>query len=84
MTDIGKIHSYDCDKGIGMISPIKGGEPLPFVRAELRNQLHDPKAADLYSYETRTAEDGNIRATALWRTSDRSPHDPHRGHYRGR
>ncbi|MCM8557993.1 cold-shock protein [Sphingomicrobium sediminis] len=80
MTDIGKIHSYDCDKGIGMISPVKGGEALPFVKAELRDQLHDPKAEDRYSYETGTAENGDIRAVKLWRANDRSPQNPHRGH----
>ena len=65
MTHYGKIHSYDADKGAGMITPDKGGDALPFAKADLQQQAEEPKADQRYGYETKQGEGGTAHAINL-------------------
>lgn len=65
MTHFGKIKSYDTDKGRGMISPEKGGEPLAFVKADLQQEASEPKQGERFGYETRQVDGGKPQATKL-------------------
>lgn len=65
MTHYGKIHSYDAAKGAGMITPEKGGDALPFAKADLQQQAEVPKADERYGYETKQLDGGKSCATHL-------------------
>ncbi len=65
MTNYGKIHSYDAAKGAGMITPEKGGDALPFNKADLQQQAQVPKAEQRYGYETKQADGGKSHAINL-------------------
>ena len=65
MTQYGKIHSYDTAKGAGMITPEKGGDALPFHKADLQQQAEVPKADQRYGYETKQVDGGKAHAINL-------------------
>ena len=65
MTHYGKIHSYDTAKGAGMITPEKGGDALPFNKADLQQQAEVPKADQRYGYETKQVDGGKAHAINL-------------------
>lgn len=65
MTQYGKIHSYDAAKGAGMIKPEKGGDALPFAKADLQQQAQVPKAEQRYGYETKQGDGGKAHAINL-------------------
>lgn len=65
MTNYGKIKSYDADKGAGMITPEKGGDALPFHKADLQQQAEVPKADQRFGYETKQGEGGKSQAINL-------------------
>lgn len=65
MTHYGKIHSYDATKGAGMITPEKGGDALPFAKADLQQQAEVPKVDQRYGYETKQGEGGKSHAISL-------------------
>lgn len=65
MTQYGKIHSYDAAKGAGMIKPEKGGDALPFAKADLQMQAEVPKADQRFGYDTKQGEGGKSHATNL-------------------
>ena len=65
MTQYGKIHSYDTNKGAGMIKPDKGGDALPFQKADLQQQAEVPMADQRYGYDTRQGDGGKSRAINL-------------------
>ena len=65
MTSYGKIKSYDSNAGIGMITPEKGGDALPFDKADLQQQAQVPRADQRYGYDTRQVDGGKPRATNL-------------------
>lgn len=65
MTQYGKIHSYDTAKGAGMIKPEKGGDALPFAKADLQQQAEVPKADQRFGYETKQGEGGKSHAINL-------------------
>ena len=65
MTQYGKIHSYDAAKGAGMIKPEKGGDALPFAKADLQQQAEVPKADQRFGYDTKQGEGGKSHAINL-------------------
>lgn len=65
MTNYGKIKSYDSNKGAGMITPEKGGEPMAFVKADLQQQGQEPKVDERYGYETSKTDGGKMKAINL-------------------
>jgi cold shock protein len=65
MTQYGKIHSYDTAKGAGMIKPEKGGDALPFQKADLQQQAEVPKADQRYGYDTKQDNGGKAHAINL-------------------
>ncbi len=65
MTHYGKIKSYDTGKGAGMITPDKGGDALPFNKADLQQQAEVPKADQRYGYETKQVDGGKPQAINL-------------------
>lgn len=65
MTMHGQIKSYDSTKGVGTITPEKGGEALAFVRADLQEESQEPKANQRYSYETTQVDGGKTSAVNL-------------------
>ncbi len=65
MAHSGKIKSYDNNKGSGMITPEKGGDALPFNKADLQQEGQEPKADQRYSYETKQVDGGKSHATNL-------------------
>ncbi|MHA6333846.1 cold-shock protein [Qipengyuania sp. CAU 1752] len=65
MTHYGKIKSYDTCKGAGTITPEKGGEPLPFVKADLQQEAQEPKVDQRYGYETKQVDGGKQQAMNL-------------------
>lgn len=65
MAHYGKIKSYDTTKGAGMITPDKGGDALPFNKADLQQQAEVPRADQRYGYETKQGEGGKSHAINL-------------------
>ena len=65
MAHTGKIKSYDATKGTGLITPEKGGNALPFNKADLQQQGREPRAGQAYAYETREVNGGKVHATSL-------------------
>lgn len=65
MSHFGKIKSYDTDKGTGMITPDKGGDALPFAKADLQQQAEVPKTDQRYGYETKQVDGGTAHAINL-------------------
>lgn len=65
MAHTGKIKSYDAAKGSGMITPEKGGDPLPFNKSDLQQQAQEPREGQAYGYETREVNGGKVHATSL-------------------
>ena len=65
MTNYGKIKSYDEGKGAGMITPEKGGDALPFHKADLQQQAEVPKTDQRYGYETKQGDGGKAHAINL-------------------
>ena len=65
MTQYGKIHSYDAAKGAGMIKPEKGGDALPFAKADLQQEAEMPKADQRFGYDTKQGEGGKSHAINL-------------------
>ena len=65
MTHFGKIKSYDDGKGTGTITPEKGGDALPFKKADLQQQAQQPMVDQRYGYETAEVDGGKKRAVNL-------------------
>ena len=65
MGHMGQIKSYDANKGAGTIMPEKGGNALPFKKADLQQQAQEPKVDDRYEYETSEVDGGHKRAVNL-------------------
>ncbi|QUL39133.1 cold-shock protein [Erythrobacter sp. JK5] len=65
MTHFGKIKSYDSNKGVGTITPEKGGDALPFGKSDLQQQAQEPKVEQRYGYETSEVDGGKKRAVNL-------------------
>lgn len=65
MTEFGNIKWYDTAKGTGTISPEKGGDVLPFAKADLQQQAEVPLKDQRYGYETQSGDDGKRRAVKL-------------------
>jgi CspA family cold shock protein len=65
MAHTGKIKSYDAAKGSGMITPEKGGDALPFNKADLQQQAQEPRSGQSFEYETRQVDGGPVFATSL-------------------
>lgn len=65
MTHYGKIKSYDSVKGEGMINPEKGGDALPFKKADLQQEAQAPRVDQRYGYETSEVDGGSKCATKL-------------------
>lgn len=65
MAHTGTIKSYDTAKGSGMITPEKGGDALPFNKADLQQQAQEPREGQAYGYETRQVDGGKSHATNL-------------------
>lgn len=65
MTNYGKIKSYDAVKGTGSITPEKGGDALPFAKADLQQQAEVPKEDARYGYETQNGDGGKRSAVKL-------------------
>ena len=65
MTQYGKIHSYDATKGAGMIKPEKGGDALPFAKADLQQQAQVPQAEQRFGYDTKQDNGGKAHAINL-------------------
>lgn len=61
----GTIAAYDARLGAGFILADKGGERLPFARAELRQAGYVPQERDAYTFETRQDAAGDRHATNL-------------------
>ena len=80
MANYGKIKSYDSSNGAGIIAPEKGGEPMPFAKADLQQQAQEPKVDQRYSYETSKADGGKMKAVNL--QQEQGQHDQ-RGHQQG-
>ncbi len=70
MTQFGKIQSYDSGLGEGWIIPNRGGDPLPFGKADLRRESQQPHVDQAYSFTPADADGGGKRATDLDRLSD--------------
>ncbi len=65
MVLFGNITSYDSVKGVGVISPEKGGEDLAFKKGDLQQQARDPELEQRYRYETVHLDVGRMRAVNL-------------------
>ncbi|QKG71949.1 S1 domain-containing protein [Erythrobacter mangrovi] len=65
MSHYGNIKSYDANKGRGMISPEKGGEPIAFVKADLQQEAAEPKQGQRFGYETRQVDGAKPEAFNL-------------------
>lgn len=65
MRHFGKIKSYDSGKGVGTISPEKGGNVLPFGKSDLQKESQAPKIGDRFGYETNQIDGQDIRAVNL-------------------
>ena len=65
MTHFGRIESYDSGMGAGTISPEKGGNVLPFGKADLRRESQVPKIGDRYGFETNQVNGLDVRAVNL-------------------
>ena len=65
MTHYGKIKSYDSGKGSGTITPERGGDALPFKKADLQQQAQEPKVDQRYGYDTSEVDGGDKRAINL-------------------
>ncbi len=65
MSNSGKIKSYDVAKGSGAITPVKGGDALPFNKSDLQQQAQEPREGQAYTYETREVNGGKVHATSL-------------------
>lgn len=70
MTQFGKIQSYDSGLGAGWIIPNRGGDPLPFSKADLRRESQQPQVNQAYSFTPAEAGGSGKRATDLDRLSD--------------
>lgn len=67
MTIVGTIKSYDEARGIGAISPEKGGEIVRFERSALPEKDDKPKELVRFSYEVGKDAAGNNCAVNLHR-----------------
>lgn len=65
MANFGKIKSYDEQKGAGTIMPEKGGNALPFKKADLQQEAALPKVDQRFSYETSEVNGGHKSAVNL-------------------
>lgn len=65
MTEFGNIKWYDTAKGTGSITPEKGGDALPFAKADLQQQAEVPAKDQRYGYETQSSDNGTRRAVNL-------------------
>ncbi len=65
MAHSGKIKSYDVAKGSGLITPVKGGDALPFNKTDLQQQAQEPRSGQDYGYETRQVNGGTTYATNM-------------------
>jgi CspA family cold shock protein len=65
MTHFGKIKSYNTRNGTGMIMPEKGGNALPFARADLPREAPEPTIDQRFGYETRLFDGGVPQAVNL-------------------
>ena len=65
MANFGNIKSYNQDKGTGTITPEKGGDALPFKKADLQEEAQAPQVDQRFSYETAEVDGGHKRAVNL-------------------
>lgn len=65
MPYFGKIESYSSSNRAGMICNENGGKALPFNIADLQKSAAEPKADQRFSFETKAASDGKVRAINL-------------------
>lgn len=65
MTYYGKVKSFDQTAGTGFIIPEKGGDALPFNKADMQKQGWEPKAEQRLGYETEKSDAGKVRAVKL-------------------
>ena len=65
MTHYGKVKSFDQSAGTGFIIPEKGGDALPFRKADLQQKDREPKAEQRFGYETEKTGSGEVRAVKL-------------------
>ena len=65
MTKFGTIKFYDSSRGCGTIIPERGGDALPFKRADLREEDGEPSVDDRYRYDTGETDTGQRFATLL-------------------
>lgn len=65
MTDFGTIKHYDTGNGKGTITPNRGGDALPFRKADLQQQAQEPKQGQRYGYDVKNAENGKHYAVNL-------------------
>lgn len=70
MHQFGKIKSYDSGLGEGWITPNRGGNALPFSKADLRRESQQPLVNQAYCYTPVDADGSGRRATDLDRLSD--------------
>ena len=61
----GQIKSYASTKGVGTITPEKGGEALDFAKADLKEEGQEPQADQRYGYETKQVDGGKTCAVNL-------------------
>lgn len=65
MALFGNISSYDSGKGVGVISPEKGGDDLAFKKGDLQQQALEPQPDQRFRYETVQLDGGRMRAVNL-------------------
>lgn len=65
MPHFGKIESYCSSNRAGMISNENGGKALPFKLADVQKSAAEPTVDQAFSFETKAASDGKVRAIDL-------------------
>lgn len=65
MTHYGKVKSFDQSAGTGFIIPEKGGDALPFRKADMQKQNWEPQTEQRLGYETEKNNSGEARAVKL-------------------
>lgn len=72
MNQYGKITAYDAERGVGMIAPERGGDALPFRKADLQQQDEELRSDQLYTFDMQEGLDGQPRAINLQMEQSRS------------
>lgn len=65
MTHIGKITTYKSETASGTLTPNNGGSALTFERSNLRQQGHEPRPGQTYTYELAEDAKGARRAVNM-------------------